>query len=126
LHLWVKDTGVGIAPEEQSVIFESFKQGAHGLQTSTGTGLGLPITRHLVEAHGGTLWLESAKGQGATFHVKLPVKDDGKIQADVTRPVREKRITQEIKAVLEAQKAAPEIKPVVESSEMNTMIENEE
>lgn len=129
LHLFVKDTGVGIASEEQGMIFESFKQGAHGLQTSTGTGLGLPITRHLVEAHGGTLWLESAKGQGATFHVKLPVKDDGKTtpKADVTRPVREKRITQEIKAVLEEIKSSTEITPVTvtENGEKQSVVENE-
>ncbi|KAB2865781.1 MAG: HAMP domain-containing histidine kinase, partial [Anaerolineae bacterium] len=69
----VSDTGPGIDPEDQSLIFEAFRQSKTGLSSGGGTGLGLPITLRLVEAHGGRLWLESEPGDGATFFVTLPV-----------------------------------------------------
>nr|MBN1229855.1 hypothetical protein [Anaerolineae bacterium] len=67
----VEDTGPGIDPEQQALIFEPFRQLDRSTQTE-GTGLGLPIARQLVEAHGGRLWLESTPGSGATFYVSLP------------------------------------------------------
>jgi signal transduction histidine kinase len=69
----VRDQGIGIAPEHHSIIFESFRQvdGSHTRRFG-GTGLGLSITRKLVELHQGTLWLESAPGQGSSFFVRLP------------------------------------------------------
>jgi signal transduction histidine kinase len=69
----VADTGPGIPGEMQSIIFEPFLQTPHGLKHIQGTGLGLPITRSLVLAHGGEMWLESEPGEGAAFFVKLPV-----------------------------------------------------
>jgi signal transduction histidine kinase len=69
----VKDTGPGIAPEEQYHIFEAFQQTQLGLKKGGGTGLGLAISRRLAEAHGGTLWFESTLGQGTTFYVALPI-----------------------------------------------------
>jgi signal transduction histidine kinase len=72
--LSVQDTGVGIAPEDQAGVFEAFKQTASGLRQGGGTGLGMPISKSLVEAHGGRIWLESAVGQGTTFFVVLPTK----------------------------------------------------
>jgi signal transduction histidine kinase/HAMP domain-containing protein len=72
VHLAVKDTGTGIAPEDQSMIFENFRQSREGMQTA-GTGLGLPISKHLVEAHDGRMWLESEPGVGSVFHVVLPI-----------------------------------------------------
>lgn len=73
IRVSVSDTGVGIAPEEQATVFDSFRQSESGKRSGSGTGLGLPISRHFVQAHGGELWLESAVNEGSTFHVRLPV-----------------------------------------------------
>ncbi len=69
----VRDQGIGIAPEHHQLIFESFRQveGGH-TRRFAGSGLGLSITRRLVELHQGTVWVESELGQGATFFVRLP------------------------------------------------------
>ncbi|MEO8393622.1 MAG: HAMP domain-containing sensor histidine kinase, partial [Chloroflexota bacterium] len=69
----VIDTGPGIALEDQTLIFEPFKQTETGIQHASGTGLGLPISKRLVEAHGGRLWVESQAGEGAAFYFTLPV-----------------------------------------------------
>lgn len=76
IELAVSDTGPGIAPEDQDDVFEPFKQTDTGLRQGGGTGLGMPITRSLTEAHGGHIRLESALGKGATFWVSLPIKSD--------------------------------------------------
>ncbi len=68
---WVADTGAGIAPEHQAHVFDRFWQGHDAKRR--GAGLGLPIVRGLVEAHGGTIWLESTPGRGSTFFFTLPV-----------------------------------------------------
>ena len=70
----VQDTGPGIASKDHDVIFEVFRQAKSGVRKAEGTGLGLPISRRLAEAHGGRLWVESILGQGATFYVALPIK----------------------------------------------------
>lgn len=76
IHITVKDTGPGIAPEDHDAVFESFKQTRTGLRHGEGTGLGMPISRSLAEAHGGRLWFESEVGEGTTFYVTLPVKSE--------------------------------------------------
>jgi signal transduction histidine kinase/Na+/pantothenate symporter len=69
----VVDNGPGIAPADQAVIFERFRQAGDGLtEKPAGTGLGLAICRTIVERHGGTLTVESAPGEGATFRVMIP------------------------------------------------------
>jgi signal transduction histidine kinase len=65
----VADTGPGITPEDQELIFEEFRQARSGQE---GTGLGLPLSRLFVELHGGRLWVESVPGEGSTFRFTLP------------------------------------------------------
>lgn len=72
----ITDSGPGIAPEDQAAVFEAFKQTNTGLRQGSGTGLGMPISKSLAEAHCGRLWLESSTHQGATFYVAIPVKSD--------------------------------------------------
>ena len=74
VQLAVIDCGPGISPEMQEIIFEPFMQTPDGVKHAEGTGLGLPITKSLVEAHGGQLWLESELGEGAAFYVTLPIQ----------------------------------------------------
>ncbi len=74
ISISIQDSGPGIAPEDQSLVFEAFKQTNTGLRQGGGTGLGMPISKSLTEAHGGKLWLESTAGQGATFFVELPIQ----------------------------------------------------
>lgn len=69
----VKDTGVGIADEDQDKVFEKFVQTDSGLRQGGGTGLGMPITKSLVEAHHGRIWLTSQLGVGTTFFVSIPI-----------------------------------------------------
>jgi len=74
VELAVRDTGVGIPPDAQERVFAEFQQVDHALNRRyTGTGLGLPISRRLVELHGGTLTLESVAGVGSTFIVRIPL-----------------------------------------------------
>jgi signal transduction histidine kinase len=70
----VIDTGIGIDPADHAKVFEQFGQAGDTLtEKPRGTGLGLPISRQIVEHHGGGLWLESARGAGSTFAFSLPV-----------------------------------------------------
>jgi signal transduction histidine kinase len=68
----VADTGPGIAPEDQERIFEEFQQTDAGTRQAEGTGLGLALSRRLIELHGGRLWVESTPGAGSTFTFTLP------------------------------------------------------
>ncbi|MBE0474755.1 sensor histidine kinase [Rhodoferax sp.] len=70
----VRDNGPGVSAEQQALIFEKFRQGGDAANRPQGTGLGLPISRQIVEHFGGKLWLESQPGQGAAFCCYLPFK----------------------------------------------------
>jgi signal transduction histidine kinase len=89
IEIVIKDTGIGISPEYQATIFEKFGQlGRTDLHSSGktkfkggGPGLGLPITRGIIEAHGGTIWVESegydeVQLKGSTFHILLPTRTE--------------------------------------------------
>ena len=67
----VRDTGIGIAPIEQIRLFERFYK-SDKARRSEGTGLGLAIAKHIVQAHGGTISVESVVGEGATFRIVVP------------------------------------------------------
>ncbi len=72
----VEDTGIGIDENQQQRIFEAFEQADSGNQrVFGGTGLGLTISRKLVELHGGRIWVESTVGEGALFSFTLPISD---------------------------------------------------
>jgi signal transduction histidine kinase len=71
---WVKDTGVGIAEEDQEIIFDKFRQARRGTtEGSGGAGLGLSVAKELVELHNGRIWVESDAGKGSTFYFTVPV-----------------------------------------------------
>jgi signal transduction histidine kinase len=75
LRVTVGDNGIGIPLEEQAAIFETFYQAGNTTSgVREGTGLGLPITKKLVELHGGRIWVESQPGQGSRFMVILPLQ----------------------------------------------------
>jgi signal transduction histidine kinase len=70
VELVVADTGPGISPEDQQALFEKYRQRSH---QANGSGLGLYICKTLMEANGGRIWVESAPGRGARFHLALPM-----------------------------------------------------
>jgi signal transduction histidine kinase len=106
IEVTFKDTGIGIASEHQAAIFEKFAQFGHPDLHSSGKikfkgggpGLGLPITRGIIEAHGGTIWVESEgydeeKYPGSTFHILLPIRteaSDPKIEKLFPHEVQDK------------------------------------
>jgi len=68
----VCDNGPGVAPDQQQLVFEKFRQGGAAAHRPQGTGLGLPISRQIVEQFGGRMWLKSEPGKGACFGFELP------------------------------------------------------
>jgi CheY-like chemotaxis protein len=72
----VTDTGIGVPEADRERIFESFQQGGRGSSREEGTGLGLTLSRRLVELLGGHIWLESEVGRGSTFGFSLPAGAD--------------------------------------------------
>jgi len=79
LRIEVADTGIGIPAEDLHRVFDEFYRSANAREhTGDGTGLGLSIVKAVVEQHGGTVSVESTVGQGTTFTVELPVKQEVK------------------------------------------------
>ena len=73
LEFFIKDTGVGISPAQQQIIFERFRQGNESYNRDyEGSGLGLTISKSYVEIMGGQIWLESEVGKGTTFYFTIP------------------------------------------------------
>src|SRR5262249_14906949 len=86
----VVDTGIGIPPDKQALIFERFEQ-VDGSSTSQhgGSGLGLAIARQLTELMGGRIWVESEIGRGSAFYVYLPLELPPRVMAAVRGAVGE-------------------------------------
>ncbi len=76
VHIWVKDNGIGISPDDQKKIFQKFFRSEDPKTREVpGTGLGLNITRSLVEMQGGRIWFESEFRAGTTFHFTVPIAE---------------------------------------------------
>jgi signal transduction histidine kinase len=76
IRVAVRDTGLGMTPEDQAKIFTKFfRSGDPKAREAPGTGLGLNITRNLVELQEGKIWFESEYGKGTTFHFTIPIVD---------------------------------------------------
>ena len=80
IRVEVRDTGIGIAGEDQEKIFEEFRQVGRE-RSREGTGLGLTLTKRFVDLHGGRIWLESSPGNGSTFTFTLPVRRAAAVSA---------------------------------------------
>jgi Na+/proline symporter/nitrogen-specific signal transduction histidine kinase len=78
----VEDNGPGVPAEHQELVFEKFRQGGDATNRPQGTGLGLPISRRIVEHFGGRMWLHSEPGRGACFGFDLPWRHDQAGAAD--------------------------------------------
>ncbi len=82
----VQDTGIGVAPEDIPKLFQEFRQLRPGEKREAGgSGLGLNITRQLVELHGGKVWAEGKPGCGTTFWLSLPLPGTDNVASDLTR-----------------------------------------
>jgi CheY-like chemotaxis protein len=82
----VTDTGVGVPPEDRERIFESFQQGGRGASREEGTGLGLTLSRRIVELLGGHMWMDSEVGHGSTFGFSIPARASGHDPGDEEAP----------------------------------------
>ena len=95
LAVAVKDTGIGISAKDQERLFTRFFRADHpGVQTVSGTGLGLVIAQSLVEMHGGAMQVESVLGEGSTFRFTLPMR-----AGEDVRPAGEKHGAETVAAV---------------------------
>jgi PAS domain S-box-containing protein len=92
LHFYFADTGIGIDPQEQEVIFECFRQTeSPSRRIYGGTGLGLAIAKGLIEAMGGKIWVNSEKGKGSVFYCTLPYyPDENQIKEEMEEESLEK------------------------------------
>jgi signal transduction histidine kinase len=84
----VQDGGIGISPEKYGLVLEPFQSALEDPDDPrAGFGLGLPITRYLVECHGGRLWFESEYGKGTSFFFTLPVEQSRQEESSITQPI---------------------------------------
>jgi PAS domain S-box-containing protein len=90
IRITVQDSGVGIRPDDLERIFREFEQvDSDPTRNHQGTGLGLALSRRLVELHGGRIWAESEVGLGSSFHVELPVSPEAGVDRTTSRSSRD-------------------------------------
>jgi two-component system phosphate regulon sensor histidine kinase PhoR len=70
IEIWIADRGPGIAPGDQARVFERFYRGDRS-RSSTGSGLGLAIAKHVIEGHGGRIWVDESRREGACLRIRL-------------------------------------------------------
>jgi signal transduction histidine kinase len=86
LHITVQDTGIGMSAEDQAKLFTPYFRSENPLaREQPGTGLGLTITRGIVERHGGDIWLESELGAGTAFHFTVPLAIESEPATEATK-----------------------------------------
>ena len=73
LYIWIRDNGIGISSEDKDNIFQQYFRSESAKEMATGTGLGLFITKNLVELQGGEVGFESELNEGTTFHFTVPI-----------------------------------------------------
>jgi signal transduction histidine kinase/DNA-binding response OmpR family regulator len=95
LVVTVADTGVGVAAEDRQRIFDSFQQGTRPAEQAEGTGLGLTLSKRILELHSGRIWLESEVGRGSTFGFALPAGSDEPVLTSVPQAATEASLTTE-------------------------------
>jgi len=93
LVVLVADTGVGVPAEDRERIFDSFQQGTRHDEQTEGTGLGLTLSKRILELHGGRIWVESEAGQGSTFGIALPTESSEPASTSVEQAGLESAIT---------------------------------
>ena len=90
IRISVKDTGIGIPKDKQESIFRAFEQVDGSIAREYGgTGLGLSVTKSLVEFHGGKIWFESTEKLGTTFHFTLPISEDSRLADRTIETIQE-------------------------------------
>lgn len=110
----VADTGLGISPDDQTRIFEPFYQVDGSLRRSYGgSGLGLNISKQLVEMHRGKMWLESELGVGTTFYFSLPLESPSPLPSSTTSGTRYNPYAQFVGRTEQSKAPVPQIKPRV-------------
>ena len=82
VEIMVKDSGIGIPPEQQQRIFTKFFRSTNAIRVQTsGSGMGLFVTKNIIESHNGKVWFESQEGKGTTFHITLPTAAKEKMES---------------------------------------------
>jgi len=85
VRLQVEDTGIGISPKDQALIFDRFYRTDEAVQMASGTGLGLAITKEIIDLHQGRIDLRSEPGKGSTFTIWLPVTTESEESDETER-----------------------------------------
>ena len=118
LEFYVKDTGVGIRPDQLKVVFKRFKQGSESLSRNyEGAGLGLSIAKAYIGMLGGKIWIESEEGIGSTFYFTIPFN---------TKPAKKDIVIKDTVAFKEAENKIDNIKILIaEDDELSALLQKE-